>query len=237
MNSIAHRRTATEPSAISAWRIEPTGSRPPKKAEFASLTSFRLRPGSSAITRSSCSNVVAVEVLDEHRQPQQPVGRRCGAREHDRLGEVRALEGAEAELDASLVGLARFDAVGDQGDAGEVRGQVVKQRPELDHAGELEQRLGLGRVVVEGDPEAGVARLADDHGERVVRGPVGLDLEHDPLGHARQRPDGEQELARHVHVRGAVAHQAREADVADRLDEHARRGAARIDRAGRGFSS
>ena len=58
-SSVAQRRTATEPSAISAWRIVPTRWRPPKKAELASLTSLRLSPGSSEITRSSCSNDVA----------------------------------------------------------------------------------------------------------------------------------------------------------------------------------
>ena len=57
-SSVAQRRTATEPSVISAWRTEPTRWRPPKKAELASFISLKLRPGSSVITRSSCSNEV-----------------------------------------------------------------------------------------------------------------------------------------------------------------------------------
>ena len=56
---IAQRRTATEPRTISAWRIEPAAWRPAKYAEFASFMSFSERPGSSVITRSSCSKDVA----------------------------------------------------------------------------------------------------------------------------------------------------------------------------------
>ena len=100
----------------------------------------------------------------EHRQRAEAVGRDGGAADDDRLREVLALEGVEAEPAADAVLLARLHAAGDQLQAEPARDVdrrldlVLVQRGdvELDAVGELEQRVGagVGAEVVEGDPEA-----------------------------------------------------------------------------------
>ena len=58
--------------------------------------------------------------------------------------------------------------------------------------------------------------------ELVVDGVGGAQLEHHAIGRERQRAHGQQERARDVDVRRAPTHQALQADVRDRLREHAR---------------
>ena len=69
-------------------------------------------------------------------------------------------------------------------------------------------------------PAARISRSTVE--QLVVDGLVGRDLQDDALGVQRQRRDQQQELARDVHVRGPVAHELEQADVGDRLRQHAR---------------
>ena len=86
------------------------------------------------------------------------------------------------------------------------------------------RRAGLGVEAVEDDAKARVARLVQD-AQQVVVGPLaGVDLEHDPRRIDRKRADGEQELARDVHVHGARAGEAGQADVAEGVREQSRGG-------------
>ena len=101
---------------------------------------------------------------------------------------------------------------------------------DLHAVGEVQQRFLTDAVAeaVERDLEAGGADLAQHGQQFVVDVLFGRDLQDHALGVQRQRRDQEQELTRDVHVGGPVAHELEQADVRDRLGQHARGGLVRV---------
>ena len=85
------------------------------------------------------------------------------------------------------------------------------------------KHVGLVAVeAVERDLEARVVGLLERVQQQLVGGLVGGELEDHAVGRERQRPQRQQELTRDVDVHRARAGELGQADVGDRLRQHAR---------------
>ena len=150
----------------------------------------------------------------------------------DRLREVLALEGVEAEAAAEAVDGARRDAVGDHLQPAPARGvdvglDLLLARPATSIFTLSARSSSASSPTPSRKPSSAIRKPAS----RISRSTVSSssstcssarDLQHHALGVQRQRARPQQELTRDVHVRGPVAHQLEQADVGDRLGQHAR---------------